>query len=62
VQDKIRELPVKELTEEQLDWVTGGAAFVTGTPNGNASNRSLKRLHGQHINMIEHNIQNMIEH
>jgi hypothetical protein len=44
MQDKIRELTVEELpeelTEEQLDWVSGGSALVTGTHRTNHSFRS----------------------
>ena len=43
------------MTDSEMGKVTAGAAFVTETPNGNASNRSLKVLHGQHINYIQHN-------
>jgi hypothetical protein len=50
-----KDLKRSVMTDSEMDKVTAGAAFVTGNPNGNASNRSLKVLHGQHINYIEHN-------
>jgi hypothetical protein len=46
----VEELP-KELTEEQLNWVTGGSAMVTGTNRGT---RSFHSDDSGHHNVIQH--------
>jgi hypothetical protein len=58
-EEHARPVELTELTEEQLDWVTGGAVILTNPnpgvgPKATANSTEKKAQHGQQINTISH--------